>query len=109
MKHGYTIVSRNYTQKFGEIDIVAKKGSILHFVEVKSVSRVTLDDVSSETSGFRPEENMHPKKIARFVKAVQYYLMTQKLDDVEYQIDLALVYINPYKKQGRVILMESVV
>ncbi len=109
MKHGYSLVESNYTQKFGEIDIVAKKGGIWHFVEVKSVSRVTLDDVSSETGGFRPEENMHPKKIERFTKAVQYYLMTHNLDDVDYQIDLALVYINTASKQGKVVLMQSVV
>ena len=52
---------------------------------------------------------MHPKKIERFTKAVQYYLMTHNLDDVDYQIDLALVYINTASKQGKVILMESVV
>ena len=36
---GYRIVARNYSKKWGEIDIVAEKAKALHFVEVKSVSR----------------------------------------------------------------------
>ena len=35
---GFSIIERNYWRPWGEIDIVAKKGSILSFVEVKSVS-----------------------------------------------------------------------
>lgn len=109
MKHGYTIVDTNYTRKFGEIDIVAKKGKVWHFIEVKSVSRVTLDDVSSETSGFQPEENMHEKKIQRFVRTVEYYRMSRNLDDSDFQIDLALVYIDQAKRAGKVRLMENVI
>ena len=33
---GYEIVDRNFYTKFGEIDIIAEKDDILHFVEVKS-------------------------------------------------------------------------
>lgn len=109
MKHGYKVIELNYTRKFGEIDIVAKKGKIWHFIEVKSVSRVTLDDISIETQGFRPEENMHPKKIERFVRTVQYYLMAKNLEDTDFQIDLALVYVNKIKRVGRVKLMENVI
>ena len=50
MKQGYSILGRNYTKKWGEIDIIAEKERKLHFVEVKSVSRETLDQVSPETS-----------------------------------------------------------
>lgn len=109
MKHRFSVIDTNYTIKAGEIDIVAKKGKIWHFIEVKSVSRVTLDDVSSETSGFRPEENMHPHKIQRFVRTVEYYRMAKDLEEEDFQIDLALVYINQVDKKGKVVLMENVV
>ena len=39
MKHGFSVIDRNYTKKWGEIDIIAKKSEKLYFVEVKSVSR----------------------------------------------------------------------
>ncbi len=116
MKHGFTIIELNYTRKFGEIDVVAKKGKVWHFVEVKSVSRDLSDDkagnrpdVTHESTGFRPEENMHEKKIQRFVKTVEYYLMAKNLDDVDFQIDLALVYVDQAKRQGKVKLMENIV
>ncbi len=113
MKHGYTVMETNYTQKLGEIDIVAKKADIWHFIEVKSVSREMIaisegKDVTHESTGIRPEENMHDKKIQRFVRTVEHYLMANNLD-VEHQIDLALVYIDPVRKIGKVKLMENIV
>ena len=34
--HGYDIVARNWRSRFGEIDIVARDGAVLVFVEVKA-------------------------------------------------------------------------
>ena len=34
-RNGYKIIERNYRTRFGEIDIIAKKGKTLVFVEVK--------------------------------------------------------------------------
>ena len=36
VKHGFKILDRNYQKKWGEIDIVAKKSGIIHFIEVKT-------------------------------------------------------------------------
>lgn len=38
-KNDYKIVERNYLKKWGELDIVCKKGNKIHFIEVKSVTR----------------------------------------------------------------------
>ena len=37
VKHSFKILDRNYRKKWGEIDIVAKKDNILHFIEVKTI------------------------------------------------------------------------
>ncbi len=114
MKHGFEVLESNYTIKMGEIDIVAKKGDIWHFVEVKSVSRdlsadeAGISNVTRESIVYRPEENMHPKKIERFTRSVEHYLMKNNLE-VEHQIDLALVYIDQGKKMGKVKLLENIV
>jgi len=35
-KKGYTILASNYTTRVGEIDLIARKGEIVAFVEVKT-------------------------------------------------------------------------
>ena len=58
----------------GGIDIVAKKARILHFVEVKTVSRdlagVYRENVSHVTGEYWAEENVHPWKIKRLRRAI---------------------------------------
>lgn len=43
VKQGFLIIDRNYSTRFGEIDIIALKNNRYHFIEVKTitVSRVT--------------------------------------------------------------------
>ena len=38
IRESFKIVDRNYYQKIGEIDIIARKDKIIHFIEVKTVS-----------------------------------------------------------------------
>ncbi len=39
VSQGFEILEKNFHSKFGEIDIIAKKDDVLHFVEVKSTSK----------------------------------------------------------------------
>ena len=66
MKQDFQIIERNYWKKWGEIDIIAKKSNILHFVEVKTVSYKNLENVIYETDKHRPEENVHPWKLKNY-------------------------------------------
>lgn len=62
---GFTIVERNFRTRGGEIDIVARKGDVLVFVEVRS----------REVPGFgTPEESVTPAKRRRIVAAARGYL-----------------------------------
>ncbi len=62
---GFTIVERNFRTHGGEIDIVARKGNVLVFVEVRS----------REVPDFgTPEESVVPAKRRRIVAAARQYL-----------------------------------
>ncbi|MFZ2484324.1 MAG: YraN family protein [Minisyncoccia bacterium] len=105
-KRGFEIVERNYLRKWGEIDIVAKKAGVIHFVEVKSVS----GKVSGVTSGddYRPEDNMHPWKLKRLSRIMQTYLLDKNLD-CDWQLDLITVKMDQETRKARVELVENVI
>ena len=73
-KNGYLIIDRNFYTKFGEIDIIAKKDNILHFIEVKS------------GKNFQSIYNITPTKMKRIIKSIEVYLKKYKLNN-PYQID----------------------
>lgn len=104
---GFEIVERNYLKKWGEIDIVAKKGDILHFIEVKSVSCVTLHKFSQEY-GYRPEDNMHPWKLKRLSRTMQTYLLEKNLE-CDWQLDLVTVRLNDQIRKARVEIVENII
>ena len=104
-KHGFVILDRNYWKVFGEIDIVAKRGGIIHFFEVKTVSRGTLPKEGEDE--FLPEENIHPWKIKRLTRTIQTYLLQKKIsEDLDWQLDAALVYLE--KGTNRVLKIEII-
>ena len=111
MKHGFSVIERNYTKKWGELDIVAEKKDKLYFIEVKSVTRENLSNVTHVTSDeYRPEENMHPWKMKRMSRTIQTYLLSnRKLEDKEWQVDLMIVYLNIELKKARIMTIKDIV
>jgi len=118
VKHGFTILERNYTKKWGEIDIVAQRqenrGLKLYFIEVKAVTR-DLSDVSRITSKdsldqYRPEDNMHPWKLKRLSRTIQTYLVSKHVSEsTEWQFDLLVVFLDMKNKKARVKRVEDVI
>lgn len=110
MKHGFKVLERNYTKKWGEIDIVAEKGNKLYFMEVKSVSCVTLPDFSGNDSNRkRPEENMHPWKLKRLSRVVGTYLISKRVGNTPWQFDLLLVFLDLKNRTARVKTIENII
>lgn len=117
MKHGFSVLERNYTKKWGEIDIIAKKKEKLYFIEVKSKSVSSLSHVqalpghdfakSYETG--RPEDNMHPWKLKRLSRTVQTYLIHNKIGNTPWQFDLLVVYLDVSKRTARVRVVENII
>lgn len=75
-RHGYTICSRNYRCRYGEIDIIAAKGSELSFVEVKTrrnlkfglpclaVNYAKQQKIRSAALCYLQQENKHQQQIS---------------------------------------------
>lgn len=64
-RNGYEILHKNWRFAYYEIDIIAKKGKKLHFVEVKTLSSAHFG---------HPEQSVTKKKFKFLQKAADEYL-----------------------------------
>ncbi len=108
---GFYVLERNYTKKWGEIDVIAKKNNKLYFIEVKSRITHLSDDLAGnyELGVCRPEEGMHALKMKRLSKVIQTYLMSNKIGDVEWQVDLYSVFLDIDKKTAKIKVIENII
>jgi len=81
---GYEIIKENFISRFGEIDIIASKNGMLHFVEVKG---------RKNTSHGYPRESVTLDKQKRIIKTAGYYFMLRGSDDVPCQFDVIEIII----------------
>jgi putative endonuclease len=111
VKHGFSILGRNYTKKWGEIDIIAEKNTKIYFIEVKSVSRETISMVTQETlDQYHPEDNMHPWKLKRLSRTIQTYLLSKKVpDEKEWQFDLLVVFMDMNNKKAKIKVVSDII
>jgi len=68
MERGYKILQQNWRHSHWEVDIIAEKDSILHFIEVKTRR--------TKKYGY-PEEAVNNKKIQNLINAAEEYLYQQ--------------------------------
>jgi len=111
MKHGHEILERNYTKKWGEIDIVTRVThgpDNIHFIEVKSIKVGNLDQV--KYMQYDPAQNMHPMKARKMLRTIETYLLERKVSfKTKVYIDLACAYLDMEKKTGRVVMYEDLI
>jgi putative endonuclease len=103
---GFSIIARNYRKPWGEIDIIAEKGGVVRFIEVKAMTVVT-DDISRENSKYLPEEQIHPAKLRKIVRTAELYMDDRK-GDQEFQIDAIGVLMDPVTRRARCRFFEQV-
>ncbi len=70
-KCGYKIVARNFKNPFGEIDIIAKKGDILAFIEVKT----RLTDLFGQ-----PSQAVDERRKQRYIMGAKYFFYNREID-----------------------------
>ncbi|WP_373028602.1 YraN family protein [Sulfurovum sp.] len=79
-QEGFLIVERNYfARKLGEIDIIANRDDVLHFIEVKSGK-----------TDFDPVYNVTPSKLRKIINSAHYYMKTKNIDTA-FSIDALII------------------
>lgn len=77
---GFDIIESNVYLKGSELDIIAKKDAVLHFIEVKSAQSYEL-----------AVQNLTPKKLHRVIKGATQYMQKKQLN-LDYVIDAVAVF-----------------
>lgn len=80
-QEGFIVIERNYfARKLGEIDIIAQKDDVLHFIEVKS----------GKSESFDPIYNVTPAKLRKVINSAHYYMKSKGVD-IPFSIDAIII------------------
>ena len=77
--NGFSILAENYTGRIGEIDLIAREGETIVFVEVKA---------RENTAFGQPIEAITPYKVRKIVLTAQQYLVSKRLLDHDVRFDV---------------------
>lgn len=109
-KNGYRILARNFVAKFrdgrlfGEIDIIAKKGGVFRFVEVKTLTREL-----NPFSVFRPENRVDLAKRKKLIKTAEFWLASKKIPlNSKWQLDIIAVRLSPDLNQPEIYHFQNI-
>lgn len=91
IEQGYEILARQYRTRSGEIDLVARDGSTIVFIEVKG---------RQSTRFGLPQEAVDRRKQRRIWRSAQHYLWSRGLSDGLCRFDVIIIQsISPGQQQ----------
>lgn len=99
IQKGYELVAQNYWTKWGEVDLIAKKGEVLVFIEVKTT---TLN------SAYQAEERVDAKKLEKCMKAATRYLQDGDHEGEMVRFDVIAVTLDEKTKEAHVKHFENI-
>lgn len=88
--HDFSVLEKNFTTKFGEIDIIAEKNHCLYFVEVKT---------RSNRNHGEPYEAVDKRKIYHIKKAAHYYMLKSAHQDYKLKVAVFSIVISGEKQE----------
>ncbi len=86
-ERGYQIVARNVRKPYGEIDVIAKRGDVTIFIEVKTLT---------SSKDFFPEHNITARKREHMLACAEHYASENEID--HWQIDVMAIEGKPPQK-----------
>jgi len=96
LKKGYQTLERNYRTRTGEIDLIARHGDYIVFIEVKCRSGVGY--------GY-PRESVGVAKQRRIIKTAMHYIAARGLDNQDFRFDVMEVFA--YSEQVQINHIEN--
>jgi putative endonuclease len=79
---GYEIIGRNWRCNLGELDIIARQGETIVFVEVRA------RHTDSPSAAF---ESVNPRKQSKLIQLAYRYLDAHNLSDADWRIDVIAI------------------
>ncbi len=98
MDNGYKILQRNFRTRFGEIDIIAKEGKYLVFIEVKTRKSIGF--------GF-PRESVDGYKQCRIKNVANLYMAKKRMVDSFVRFDVVEVIVDGRNELKSVVLIKD--
>lgn len=99
LSRGFAILNNNYHTPDGEIDLIAKKGDELIFVEVKTRRNTMLS---------YPEEAINDEKIDHLENAAGWYLLQHPEFEQNWRLDVITVIGSPNTSEPKIDWFENV-
>ncbi|MFH0942353.1 MAG: YraN family protein [Chloroflexota bacterium] len=100
LKKGYAVIARNYRCPYGEIDIIARDGDYLVFVEVKTRTSPGLG---------HPEESVTAAKRAKLRQVALHYLQNNDDSPADWRIDVVAIELDHQARPERISLIKDAV
>lgn len=80
-QRSYTVLERNYTTRWGEIDLIAKKDDVIAFIEVKTRKKIYFSVATVVTR----------TKQKKIIRTAHHYILAHHLNEKIFRFDVATV------------------
>ncbi len=106
-KHNYTIIDRNYSKRWGEIDLIAESPRLdselkraekeLVFIEIKT------RETKNRLSVFLPEDSVNFSKQQKLIKTARTFLYENKYpEETGWRIDVIAIEIDKISRNAKI-------
>lgn len=96
LQHGYTIIHRNFSSRYGELDIVA-----MHPRDPATLSCIEVKTRTTEDFGV-PEDAITPAKIKKLRDTACSYFFQNKIEGNYFRLDVIAITLNTRTKRARI-------
>ncbi len=97
--HGFLVIDKNFTTHWGELDLIARKGKTIYFVEVKTKI--------GDSKG-KPYESVTYRKRQNLKRSINLYLLKNDFKTYKLSLSVLSIELHSDKTVKEIIFFESV-